>query len=84
MLLLFSLEITIIAVFLILDILLFYIMFEMVLIPFFILVGISGIRVRRVHASYLLFFYTMFGSILMLISIFNMYSHCGTTNMLLV
>ena len=84
MLLLFSLELTIIAVFLILDILLFYIMFEMILIPFFILVGISGVRVRRVHASYLLFFYTMFGSILMLVSIFNMYSHCGTTNMLLV
>lgn len=83
-LLLFSLEIIIIAVFLILDILLFYMMFEMILIPFFILVGVSGTRGRRVHASYLLFFYTIVGSILMLISIINLYSHCGTTNMLLI
>ena len=39
-----------------LDILVFYIMFEIILIPFFVLIGISSYRKRRIHASYLFFF----------------------------
>ena len=58
----------------------FYICFEMILIPFFILIGINGLRKRRIHASYLFFFYTLFGSFLMLTCIFFMYSFCGSMN----
>jgi proton-translocating NADH-quinone oxidoreductase chain M len=63
-----------------LDLLCFYIFFEMILIPFFILIGVSSFRKRRIHASYLFFFYTLIGSFLMLFSIFNIYSISGTTS----
>ena len=63
-----------------LDILVFYIMFEIILIPFFVLIGISSYRKRRVHASYLFFFYTLVGSFLMLVAILSLYSFTGTTS----
>ena len=69
-----------IFVFSALDILVFYIMFEIILIPFFILIGISSYRKRRIHASYLFFFYTLIGSFLMLVAIFSIYSYTGTSN----
>jgi len=69
-----------IIVFSSLDILFFYIVFEIIIIPFFILIGISSYRKRRIHASYLFLFYTLIGSFLMLISIFSLYSYCGSTN----
>jgi hypothetical protein len=69
-----------IFVFSALDILVFYIMFEIILIPFFVLIGVSSYRKRRIHASYLFFFYTLVGSFLMLISIFSLYSFTGTSN----
>jgi len=63
------------------DILVFYIMFEIILIPFFVLIGISSYRKRRIHASYLFFFYTLVGSFFMLISIFMLYSFTGSTSL---
>lgn len=69
-----------IFVFSALDILIFYIMFEIILIPFFILIGISSYRKRRIHASYLFIFYTLIGSFFMLISIFSLYSFSGTSS----
>ena len=63
-----------------LDILLFYIFFESILIPMFLLVGIWGSRNRKILAAYYFFFYTLSGSILMLISILYIHSQAGTTN----
>ena len=45
-----------ILVFFSLDLLFFYFCFEMILMPFFTLIGISSYRKRRIHASYLFFF----------------------------
>ena len=75
-----SLEFLLYIIFTTLDLLLFYIFFEAILIPFFILIGIYGSRVRKIHASYMLFFYTIAGSILMLLSILYIYIHVGTLN----
>jgi proton-translocating NADH-quinone oxidoreductase chain M len=47
----------------------FYIFFESVLIPMYFLIGIWGLRQRKIHASYQFFIYTFAGSLLMLISI---------------
>jgi len=69
-----------IFVFSAMDILVFYIMFEIILIPFFVLIGISSFRKRRIHASYLFFFYTLIGSFFMLVSIFMLYSFAGSSN----
>jgi proton-translocating NADH-quinone oxidoreductase chain M len=66
------------------DVLLFYIFFEAILIPFFIYIGICGYRNRRIHAAYLFFFYTLFGSLIMLMAIMFIYLHCGTTDVQLL
>lgn len=76
---LFSVEILLIIVFLVSDILLFFIFFEAILIPFFIIIAIKGSRLRKIHASYLLMFYTIVGSLFMLLSIIFIYIHIGST-----
>ena len=47
----------------------------------FILVGIWGSRERKIRAVYLLFFYTLFGSLLMLVGLLYMYTVAGTLNL---
>ena len=56
------LETLLLAVFLVLDILLFYIFFESILPPLFILIGIFGSD-KRVKASFYLFLYTLLGAL---------------------
>lgn len=51
-----------INVFLINDILLIFIFFELIIFPLFLLIGIWGSRDRKIYASYLLFIYTLLGS----------------------
>ena len=73
------LETLLLAVFLVLDILLFYIFFESILPPLFILIGLFGSS-NKVRASFYLFLYTLFGSLFLLISILAMSSIMGTTD----
>ena len=75
-----ALEIILIAVFTVLDLLGFYIAFEAVLIPMFLIIGVWGAREQKITASYYFFFYTLIGSVLMLLSIFYIYSITGTTD----
>ena len=63
------LETLLLAVFMALDIMLFYIFFESILPPLFILVGIFGSD-NKVTASYYLFLYTLWGSLFLLLSIY--------------
>lgn len=72
--------ILLINVFTIMDLLGFYILFETILIPMFLIIGIWGSREEKVKAAYYFFFYTLIGSLLMLISIFKIYTLTGTTN----
>jgi proton-translocating NADH-quinone oxidoreductase chain M len=74
------LEFFLIGTFCILDLLLFYIFFESVLIPMFLIIGIWGSRERKIVAAYYIFFYTLFGSVLMLLSILYIYYQVGTTD----
>ena len=67
-------------IFCVLDLVFFYIFFESILIPMFILIGVWGSRQRKIHAVYQLFFYTLFGSLLMLLGILVIYSHIQTTD----
>ena len=69
-----------IIIFCILDLLLFYVFFESVLIPMFLIVGVWGSRQRKIRAAYMLFLYTLLGSVLMLLAILMMYSIAGTTD----
>ena len=73
-------EFFLIGVFCILDLLLFYIFFESVLIPMYLIVGIWGSRERKIRAAYFFFLYTLIGSVLMLLSILYIYYQVGTTD----
>ncbi len=73
------LETLLLAVFMALDIMLFYIFFESILPPLFILVGIFGSD-NKVTASYYLFLYTLWGSLFLLLSILSTSSIMGSTD----
>ena len=79
---LFVILLLLMGVFSIMDILGFYILFEGILIPMFLIIGIWGSREEKVKAAFYFFFYTLIGSLLMLLSIFKIYSLTGTTNYL--
>ncbi len=70
-----------IGVFCSLDAILFYIFFEGMLIPMFLIIGVWGGE-RRVYATFKFFLYTFLGSVLMLIALIYMYSKSGSFNIL--
>ena len=74
------LETLIFGVFLSLDILQFYIFFEAVLIPMFIIIGVWGAE-DRIYAAFKFFLYTLAGSVLFLLAVIYIYIETNTTNM---
>lgn len=74
------LEAILIITFSVTDLLLFYIAFESVLIPMFIIIGVWGSRERKIRAAYLFFMYTLFGSVLLLLAIIYIFNRFGTTD----
>jgi NADH-quinone oxidoreductase subunit M len=73
------LETLMIGMFSALDLILFYVFFEGVLIPMFIIIGVWG-GPRRNYAAYKLFLYTLTGSVLMLLAILTMMFQAGTSD----
>jgi NADH-quinone oxidoreductase subunit M len=80
MIALLVLETMMVGMFTALDFVLFYLFFEGVLIPMFLIIGVWGGE-KRVYAAYKFFLYTFIGSVLMLVAIFWMVIHVGTTDM---
>jgi NADH-quinone oxidoreductase subunit M len=70
-----------IGVFAALDALLFYVFFEAMLIPMFLIIGIWG-GPRRVYATLKFFLYTFLGSVFMLIALIYMYSQANSFEIL--
>ena len=66
------------GVFLSLDFFLFYIFWEVMLLPMYFLIGMWG-GPQREYAAIKFFLYTLFGSVLMLIGILGLYFSCGKT-----
>lgn len=77
---LFFLQWGVLGSFLFLDILGFFVFFEMTLIPIYFLVLVWGSRERRIRASYLISIYTLLGSIFMFFNLVYLYSKTGTTD----
>ena len=73
------LETMMIGMFASLDMLMFYLFFEGVLIPMFLIIGVWG-GPRRVYAAFKFFLYTLLGSVLMLICMMAMFVQAGTTD----
>ena len=66
------------GVFLSLDLILFYVFWEIILIPMYFLIGIWGGK-NKYYATVKFFIYTMFGSLLMLVAILWLASYCSTS-----
>src|SRR5579862_7726238 len=70
-------ETAMIGVFVSLDLFLFFVFWELTLIPMYFLIGIWG-HDRRIYAAVKFILYTMFGSILMLVAILWLYNVAGS------
>ena len=73
------LETMMVGMFCALDFVVFYIFFEGVLIPMFLIIGVWG-GPRRVYAAFKFFLYTLLGSVLMLLALIWLYLDAGTTD----
>jgi NADH-quinone oxidoreductase subunit M len=71
------LEFGLIGVFVSMDLFLFFVFWEIVLVPMYFLIGIWG-HDRRIYAALKFFIYTMTGSMLMLAAIIYLYNQTGT------
>jgi len=72
-------ELFLILSFMITNLFFFYVFFESVLIPMFIIIGIWGSRARKIKAAYYFFLYTLFGSFFLLFGILYLYTVAETT-----
>jgi NADH-quinone oxidoreductase subunit M len=72
-----ALETGMIGTFLALDLLLFFLFFEAILFPMYLIIGAWGGE-RRVYAAVKFFLYTMFGSAFLLVAILFLYGRSGT------
>jgi len=73
------LETTMVGMFAALDFVVFYMFFEAVLIPMYLIIGVWG-GPRRVYAAFKFFLYTLTGSVLMLLALLAMWRVAGTTD----
>jgi len=73
-------EFFLIVIFSVLDIIVFYVFFESILIPMFFIIGVWGSRTRKLKAAYQFFLYTLLGSLFMLLAIFYIFFETGTTD----
>lgn len=75
---LFTLQAGIIGVFCALDLFLFYIFWEIMLVPMYFLIGVWGGQ-NRTYAALKFFIYTMAGSVIMLVALIYLYFKAGHT-----
>jgi NADH-quinone oxidoreductase subunit M len=73
------LETLMVGMFCALDFIVFYVFFEGVLIPMFLIIGVWG-HGNRVYAAFKFFLYTLLGSVLMLLAIIAIYVQMGNTD----
>jgi NADH-quinone oxidoreductase subunit M len=74
------LETVLVGMFCALDFVMFYIFFEGVLIPMYLIIGVWG-GSRRVYSAVKFFLFTLTGSVLMLLALLTMWNYAGTTDM---
>ncbi len=79
MICLLLLEVGMLGTFISLDLFLFYIFWEIMLIPMYLIIGVWG-GAQRIYATVKFFVYTMLGSVLMLVALITLYFKAGTGN----
>jgi NADH-quinone oxidoreductase subunit M len=78
--LLLVIEVGIVGVFLALDLVLFFVFFEIVLLPMYAVIAVWGGENRR-HAARKFVLYTLFGSVLLLVGVFTVVAAAGTADL---
>jgi NADH-quinone oxidoreductase subunit M len=81
--LLLVIEVGIVGVFLALDLVLFFVFFEVVLLPMWAVIAIWG-GDRRRHAARKFVLYTLFGSVLLLVGVFTIVAAAGTADLVVL
>jgi len=79
--LLLAIEVGIVGVFLALDLVLFFVFFEVVLLPMYAVIAAWGGEARR-HAARKFVLYTLFGSVLLLVGVFTVVASAGTADII--
>ncbi len=74
-----ALETLMVGMFCALDLVVFYVFFEGVLIPMFLIIGVWG-GARRIYAAFKFFLFTLLGSVLMLLALLAVYLEVGSTS----
>src|SRR5215468_9292574 len=77
------LETLMVGMFCALDLIVFYVFFEGVLLPMFLIIGIWG-GPRRVYSAFKFFLYTLTGSVLLLLALLAMWFQAGTTDIVVL
>jgi len=77
---LMGMEILLVLTFTTIDLFYFFVLFESLLIPMFIMIGVWGARNRKIKAAYYFFLYTLFGSLFMLFGMIYLYHITGSLN----
>ena len=77
---LMGIEILLVLTFTTIDLFYFFVLFESLLIPMFIIIGVWGARNRKIKAAYYFFLYTLFGSLFMLFGMIYLYHITGNLN----
>jgi NADH-quinone oxidoreductase subunit M len=75
-----AMEILLVLTFVTIDLFYFFVLFESLLIPMFLLIGGWGARTRKIKAAYYFFLYTLFGSLFMLFGMIYLYQITGSLN----
>lgn len=78
----FFVQFLLLQVFSVLDVFFFFVFYEFVLFPMFLLIGSWGGRPQKLYAAYLFFYYTLLGSVLMLFSVVYIHVVVGSTSYL--
>jgi proton-translocating NADH-quinone oxidoreductase chain M len=77
---LMGMELLLVLTFTTIDLFYFFVLFESLLIPMFIMIGTWGARNRKIKAAYYFFLYTFFGSLFMLLGMIYLYHLTGSLN----
>jgi NADH-ubiquinone oxidoreductase chain 4 len=77
---LLALQFFVVSAFTVTDIFFFYVFFEAVVIPMYIMIVMFGSRNRKIRAANLLLYYTLVSSAMLLLAIGGIYSFFGTTD----
>jgi NADH-quinone oxidoreductase subunit M len=81
--LLLAIEVGIVGVFLALDLVLFFVFFEVVLLPMYVVIAVWGGEQRRAAARKFVL-YTLFGSVLLLVGVFTVVVAAGTSDLVAI